>query len=427
MSGLPDSLALTPHPLRARVLAELHARPFTQIPTPSRLLRYAFMASGETADAAVAALAAVCAKRGLPGPPPDVRHFAVDLDFARLRFERHNEFLSYTWRFPSGADAFVPPAETLGRAMALVPQPGPLIAAIDLHVLPQGRVPDLDAIFAGPVVAVSEVDGDRARVATDFKADVGGFVRILVEDRNLSTAGTGALVQRLLEAETYRTLALLGLPEAQALAPVLDRVSADLSALTGEAQSQHGVEANRRLLDQLTALAAEVERQATETTFRFGATRAYHELVEARLDTIGERPVAPYSTLGAFLSRRLSPAFRTCAAVEERLDDLSLKLTRFADLLRTRVNIELESQNAQQIRQMSERVRLQLRLQQTVEGLSVAAITYYVASVMHLIFEGLHAGGLHLDPAIATAAVVPVVAGAVALVVWRIRHHHSID
>lgn len=408
-------------------MAELHARPFTPVPTPGRVLRFAFMASGAAAVDAVAALGGLCADRGLPTPPADARHFAVDLDFARLRFERHAEFLTYTWRFPSGADPFVPTADVLGRAMRLVPQPGPLIAAIDLHIVPRDGAADLEAIFAGTSLAVSEIGEGRARVATDFRADVDGFLRILVEDRGMSSAETGAFVQRLLEMETYRTLALLGLPEAQALAPVLDQTGADLSALMGEVQSNHGIDANRTLLERLTSLAARIERLAADSAFRFGATRAYHDLVEARIATLGERPVAPHSTLGSFLSRRLMPAIRTCAAVEARQADLSQKLARFADLLRTRVDIDLESQNALQLSRMSERLRLQLRLQQTVEGLSIAAITYYVASVLHLLFEGLHAGGVHFDPAIATAMAVPVVAIVVAVLVWRIRHRHPAD
>ncbi|HZD61514.1 MAG TPA: DUF3422 family protein, partial [Xanthobacteraceae bacterium] len=40
-------LALTPHPLRAQVLAELHARPFTPIATPSRVLRFGFTADAD--------------------------------------------------------------------------------------------------------------------------------------------------------------------------------------------------------------------------------------------------------------------------------------------------------------------------------------------------------------------------------------------
>lgn len=123
----------------------------------------------------------------------------------------------------------------------------------------------------------------------------------------------------------------------------------------------------------------------------------------------------------------MAPAVRTCATVESRLADLSVKIARLAELLRTRVDIELESQNALQLRRMGERVRLQLRLQQTVEGLSIAAITYYVASVLHLVLEGLHARGWNLDPTVATAAALPFIIGVVGFTIWRIRHRHGTE
>ena len=135
--------------------------------------------------------------------------------------------------------------------------------------------------------------------------------------------------------------------------------------------------------------------------------------------------MAHYSNFGSFLDRRLSPAIRTCATIEQSQANLSSKIARIAELLRTRVDVELESQNTDQITQMAERVRLQLRLQQTVEGLSIAAITYYVSSVLHLVFEGAHEAGAPFNPALATGAAVPLVFATVAFVVWRIRHRHK--
>jgi uncharacterized membrane-anchored protein len=422
-----NSLALTPHPLRAQVLAELHARPFTPVATPSRLLRFGFTTDAEAASAATTALIAFCEQRGIAPPRPEARHFSTDLSEGRLRFERHNEFVTYTWEFPAGTDAFEPAGDVLGRAMALVPQPGPLIVAIDMHVVPANRAPDFAAAFAGANIVASEVEDERALIATDFLPDAHGFVRILIVDKQLTPISTGALAQRLLEIETYRTLALLGLPEAQRCLPIIERIDAQLPVLMRDVQDGSGFDTNRALLDRLTALAAEVEAQAAETSFRFGATRAYDELVALRIEAIKENHLPHHSTLASFLSRRMAPAMRTCVTVEKRLTDLSEKIARLAELLRTRVDIELESQNALQLRQMGERVRLQLRLQQTVEGLSIAAITYYVASVFHLIFDGLHVRGWPVEPTVATALMLPFIFVAVAFTIWRVRHRHRVD
>jgi uncharacterized membrane-anchored protein len=427
MAEAHNSLALTPHPLRAQVLAELHARPFTPIATPSRLLRFGFTADASAAKDATRALIAFCQARGLTPPAPDARHFTGDVREGRLRFERHNEFVTYTWEFPAGSEAFQPPVHVLGRAMALVPQPGPLIVAIDMHILSADAAWDFATAFAGPNVVASEVEDDRALIATDFLPDADGFIRVLIIDKQLTAISAGALAQRLLEIETYRTLALLGLPEAQRCLPIIERIDGQLPALMRDVQDGRGFETNRALLDRLTALAAEVEAQAAETSFRFGATRAYDELVTLRIEAIKENHLPHHSTLASFLSRRMAPAVRTCATVEKRLGDLSAKIARLAELLRTRVDIELESQNALQLRQMGERVRLQLRLQQTVEGLSIAAITYYVASLFHLIFDGLHARGWPIEPTVATALTLPIIIPAVGFTIWRIRHRHRAD
>jgi uncharacterized membrane-anchored protein len=415
---------LEPHELRGSALGEIHARPFTPVTTPSRILHFAFTSDAGGASRAVAALGELCHARGLPQPDPAAKQIRIDLQPARLGFERHGEFLTYTWTFPGGEEAFRPTPDDLQSVMRLMPQPGPLLVAADLHILPAATAPqNFDSLFSGPAVAASLIDEGRATIASDFTADAFGFVRLLVIDHTLSPASAGALVQRLLEIETYRMLALLGLPVAQRLAPTIRRIEGELPGLLLGMEGERGLAADRKLLERLTALATELETGAAEGMFRLDATRAYDELVRVRLDTIRESRIPHASTLASFLDRRLTPAIRTCAATERSQSILSAKVARIAELLRTRVDIELESQNADQIRQMAERVRLQLRLQQTVEGLSIAAITYYVSSVLHLLYEGAHAYGLHVDPAMATGASVPVVVAIVTFIVWRIRHH----
>ncbi len=426
MNKTSGANSFEPHELRQSALTEIHARPFALIQTPGRILHFAFTSDAAGAAHAAEAVAGLCVEHKLATPNAAAKQICVDLPAGRLAFERHGEFVTYTWTFPTGRTVFSPAPDSLQGAMRLLPQPGPLLVAADLHLLAAADAPDdIDALFDGPAVAASSIDDGRATVASDFMADASGFVRILVVDHTLSPSSAGALVQRLLEIETYRMLALTGLPMAQRLGPSIRRIESELPALLSSMQRERGLAADRVLLDRLTALATELETGAAQGLFRLGATRAYHELVLARLDAIKESRIPHHSTLASFLARRLTPAIRTCATVEQSQTTLSSKIARIAELLRTRVDIELESQNADQIRQMAERVRLQLRLQQTVEGLSIAAITYYVSSVLHLLFEGAHGSGVHVDPAVATGAAVPVVFAVVAFIVWRIRHAHT--
>lgn len=425
-AGQPPQDGLAPHPLRARVLAEVHARPFAPMATPRRVLHYGFLTDGDAAAADRAALEAFCTQRGVAAPAPGARHHRVAFSGATLRWESHGEFTTYTWELADegGGEPFRPPPDALAGVMRLVPQPGPLLAAIDLHLVAESAATGPERLFGAVGLAAAEAEGGAALIATDFQPDPHGFVRILVADRSLTAAQAGALVQRLLEIETYRVLALLGLPQAQELGPSVRRIETELPRLMQEMQRSEGFEANHRLLDRLTALAAELEAGAAGSLFRFGATRAYDELIRLRLDAIGERPIAGLASWSGFLSRRFAPAMRTCTATEERQASLSRKLARAAQLLRTRVDVDLESQNRDLLRAMNERARLQLRLQQTVEGLSVAAITYYVASLAHLVLEGAHKAGAPVDPTIGTALVVPFALAGVALVVRRIRRRH---
>jgi len=338
---------LTAHRFRAIVLGEVHARPFTPIETPRRVLHFAFDTTGDAARTDRMALADFCARRELEPLKASAKQHRVSFGGITLRWEQHSEFTTYTWELPSeGGTPFHPAASSLAEPMAGVPQPGPLLVALDLHLLAEKkRKISYERLFDRASLAVAENSDGLALFATDFQADPSGFVRILVLDRGLGTERTGALVQRIVELETYRTLALLGLPEAQRLTPSINRIEARLAEVTEEMRQTDKLIDNHRLLDELTALAAELEAGAAASQFRFGASRAYNELVQLRLTTIGERKAGVLPTWSSFLARRMSPAMRTCATTEERQSALSEKLARAANLLRTRVDVEMERQN----------------------------------------------------------------------------------
>jgi uncharacterized membrane-anchored protein len=427
--GEGSGARLVPHPQRAAVLSEVHARPFTAIEVPRRVLHFAFDTPPERAEADRAALTDFCTGRALVPPKAGDKHFRAVLSGTVLRWEQHSEFTTYTWEFPSGEGAapapFHPPAVAIASPMGLVPQPGPVLVAVDLHLIADGGAAIApERLFDRASLAMFQSGDGAAQVASDFQGDPAGFVRVLVIDRGLGPERAGALAQRVLEVETYRTLALLGLPEAQRLAPSVNHIERRLAEVTEAMRRSEGLSANHKLLDNLTGLAAELEAGAAASLFRFGASRAYSEIVQLRLQTVGERPVGGYPTWSSFLARRMAPAMRTCTTMAERQADLSTKLARAANLLRTRVDVEVEQQNRALLRSMNERTRLQLRLQATVEGLSVAAISYYVVSLFAYLIKAGHEAGLPIDPALATAAFVPIAVLSVWWVVRRIRRRH---
>jgi uncharacterized membrane-anchored protein len=436
MGGLPAPAAAEPetrfeeHPLRGAVIGELHSRPPLPVETPRRILHYAFDTMGERAAADRVAFTEFCGRRGLAAPEPSTKYHRIVVGAATLSWEQHSEFTTYTWSLPSSepgsvAAPFQPPAQDLGSFMRLVPPSGPVVVAIDLNVVANPPQPfEYDALFDASSLTLSKVADGLALVATDFKLDPAGFVRILVIDRGLDRRITGLLVQRLIEIETYRTFALLGLPEAQRLSPIISRVERTLMGVMERMRTSEDLPEHQALLDELTAIASELEATAASSSFRFGASRAYDGIVRERLESLGEQAVDGFPPLGGFLARRLKPAMRTCESVAARQSDLSGKLSRAANLLRTRVDVELEEQNRDLLVSMNDRTRMQLRLQQTVEGLSVAAICYYVVGLFGYLVKGAkEAGVLPVDPGIATAIFVPVALGGIWFAVRRIRRH----
>ncbi|NWG76124.1 MAG: DUF3422 domain-containing protein, partial [Rubrivivax sp.] len=241
-----------------------------------------------------------------------------------------------------------------------------------------------------------------------------GYERLLViAPPETTETRAGRISQRLLEIETYRMMALRGLPAAKAMAPVLSQAEATLAALT--VQLEAGEASDQELLDRLVALAGRLERATAEHDYRFAATRAYDALVEQRIAELREAAIPGTQTIGEFMHRRLNPAIATVVATAERLASLSQRVERASALLRTRVDIATETQNQQLLAKLTRGQELQLRLQTTVEGLSIAAISYYVVSLLLYGAKAAKQAGLPLDPEITVGALIPLVLWGV----WR--------
>jgi uncharacterized membrane-anchored protein len=297
------------------------------------------------------------------------------------------------------------------------------VAAIELAILhadlpepmPEAQRPLMELAqrwFAGRTVMASQLGGGHSWALTDFHLNDLGFEHMLV----LAPPGTnelraGRISQRLLEMETYRMMALRGLPVAKALAPMLAEAESALVAIT--AQTENKSSSEQELLDQLVALAARVERAIAENVYRFSATRAYDGLVSQRISELRELTIPGNQPIGSFLRRRLSPAMATVAATAQRLSSLSERVSRASALLRTRVDILAEAQNQQLLEKLTHGQALQLRLQTTVEGLSIAAISYYVISLLLYAAKVAKAAGLPIQPEVAAGALIPVVLWAV--------------
>lgn len=418
------------HPLRSLLYDELHSRPFQVIPSPARVTHMALICNEADKQAQKQHLQALYNLFGCPAWQGDGNCSEYDCGNFRLRLERHTEFTTLTFvnlDIPDGSEPFAVTGLTPLPEGWIDALPGEVVAAFhvcieDARHHPEPSLPQVKQAFEEMrLVGSSPQDGD-ARVWASFQLHSDDFGRLMVINKQMSDSQLGRLTQRLMEIETYRLMALLSLPLARTVSPELVNMDARLAELTQQLAGNGEVN-ERELLADLIDMAARIESWRARSTFRFGATKAYHELVLTRLEALREDEVSGHLTITEFLTRRLTPAVRTCQASSERLEDLSRRVDRVSDMMRTRVELGIQHQNQQLLSSMDRRSRIQLMMQHTVEGLSVVAISYYLIGLLKYLFEALYDVGVPLDKSMAIGVSVPVVALGVWLVTRRIRHH----
>ncbi|MTH77527.1 DUF3422 family protein [Paracoccus aestuariivivens] len=417
------------HPLRYALVNELHARPSPRLEAPCTAV---FLAIKEPRDAAsrdrsldVAHLAELCRRHGSPSPDPQAGHYAAQLGRHKLRWESHTEFVTYT-AFARG----LPPRPfdpSVGEVFPLEWQsaaPGKRVAAVIVHVDllpddPREITPRLAEWFAADSIASVWVLDESAVVAGDFRIDSGGWMRFAVFVRPGTASGRiGRIVQRLLDLETYRAMSMLGLGRARILSEQMNGLEVQLSDIL-QSMTDDSRPADEVLHD-LLSVSTRLENAATQHSFRFGATAAYEAIVTERVAALRESRFMGGQMLTEFMSRRYLPAMRTVKSTERRLATLLDRAERAGELLRTRVDVWRGAQNQEIMQRMDRRADLQLRLQHTVEGLSVVAISYYAVGLMgYALYPLAHA--IHLDKAVLTAVLTPAVVLAVWFAMRRIR------
>lgn len=428
---MPQPALAAQHPQRALLHNEIHARPPEAMSAPLAIAHIVMLADAAGREASRAHMTALLRERQLPPPDAQGTDLRVDLGGLRLRWELHTEFVSWTFMRPAplaawgGQASDAPPS-----AIDAVPRdwlaalPGQCLCSLNLWLLPApaaGAEMEVEArvrqLLREETLVASRVADGNGAVYTDFAIHADGFSRMLLQ---LLPAGAmtprrlGRLVQRLLEIETYRMAALLGLPAARQAAAALASAERELAELAQAIRSARRDD-EPALLERLTRLAGQVESQYAATHSRFSASSAYFELLDRRIRDIAEARLPGMQTIRDFMDRRLTPARSTCESAVRRQDALSRRVARISSLLRTRVEIEQQQSGQALLTAMNQRQDLQLQMQSTVEGLSVAAITYYIVGLISYLAKGAQKLGWPWSPESTAAIAIPLVA----LGVWR--------
>ncbi|MFK7754406.1 MAG: DUF3422 family protein [Sedimentitalea sp.] len=416
------------HPLRYKLANELHARPFPTMSGPSTAVYIAIKQPSEavsrnrTLD--LEHLIALLDRHGAPHPQPGATHYSGKIGRHVLKWEQHTEFVTYTAFLDGLSDRPFDPVDfSVFPEDWLATAPGQRITSAMLRICPREPVQQiedqLDTWFVPESLAVAQVLEDAAVVAADFRIDPAGHLRFAIfANPDTGERRIGRVVQRLCEVETYKSMSMLGFSRVRDLSPTIGDLDTRLTELMIEMTGD--TTPPEETLSQLLSISATLETMAARASFRFGATGAYEAIVGQRIASLREARFEGRQTFGEFMMRRYEPAMRTVKSTENRLKALADRAIRAGDLLRTRVDVDRSAQNQKLLESMDQRADMQLRLQRTVEGLSVVAISYYAVSLAgYLIYPLTQTTGL--SKGMLTALVTLPVVGLVWWMVRRIR------
>ncbi|WP_372832345.1 DUF3422 family protein [Pontibacterium sp.] len=427
------------HALYDQITNEVHARPFQKVQAPLYLVHMAISLSSEQMDDAHQAVLQLASELGIGEQAKDDSFFFLSSEKFALRFERHNEFYSLTlYHFGADSEDIFPqrwkPLLCDGRL------PGKMLAGVEIIFRKRREDPlawcrkyfgqrnFAAEEFGDRQLAASEVMSGGATVWTDFAAcEESGLVRVLVEDRSLQPFQAGRLLQRICEIETYRHVALLALPAAHAAMPLITTLDKQLADITHRMTADNK-EQPSEVLQELMTLAAQVEELSADTANRFSASEAYFALLDTRLTELRQERIEGLQTITQFMERRLEPARRTCHAAGRRIEQLSKRIARVSELIRSQVDLSIEQQNRDLLEALNGRARRQLRLQAKLESFTIIVVTYYAFDLIERTIRNTVPGEELLnDVLMGVSFSVPLIAGVLWLYVRQLLKGYDED
>jgi len=418
---------LKQHPQFAENYNTLHARPFFVSTSPLSISQVAFLHQNQVShQKELSHLNTLCFQFNIEPPNENDLCFYQNFGAFELRWERHTEFSSYTFIIAKQQST---PFDNL--AINLLPNhwlntiSGEMIAAVHIDMLAANENSlnreYLRSYFEGERLIGSELRNNDAIIWSAFRLHKDNFNRILIFNNMLNECQSGRVLRALLELETYRNMSLLAFPLAQKISARVSDLEIELARLIRKLEKSNQTEDEKLLLNKLSNMAAEIAELIAFSRYRLDASCAYYEMVQSRLKELEENEIDKIQTMATFIERRLTPSHRTVQAAKRRLDDLSHRVDRASDFLRTRINMVIEAQNQALLKSMNRRSQMQFNLQETVEGLSVVVISYYVLSLCQYLLSAINSFGFRLYVDRVTAILMPIVLAAVWFLTRRLK------
>ena len=277
------------------------------------------------------AFGTLCAHHGQPGRGGSRYHLA-QMGSALIKWEGHTEADSMTCLVPgNGSPLFSESASQFAPSELADVFEGDLLCGVNVEVLKQSTDDlDMDAIraslgsneiYGGPVV-----DG-KASLWTSFHLDAEGYCRIVLIDHSLPDTAIGRLLQRVLETESYRLMAVEGLPVARATMAELNQLESELEPLMDELMQSGETADHESLFMKLSNMSARMEHLAAESSYRFARRELTRGLLSSAWLNYGK--IRAYLS---FVTQRIYFAHfsRQCEreAAERRIEELAQRVTR---------------------------------------------------------------------------------------------------
>ncbi|MDX2471517.1 MAG: DUF3422 domain-containing protein [SAR324 cluster bacterium] len=415
------------HPDRSKIYHEAHVRPFPVLANQCEILQFTLlhekMEQGEEYEHLISLVKLLDGKL----VSDSRRAVCFETNELEIRWQRHVEFSSYFFlKKDCGRTPFS------NNPLDLVPETwlkkieGILVSSLRVAIQPLTMDPtntqSIEEIFGHKELVSCSVKHGNGYIWSDFQLKDDGCEWILIQNGDLNPWQLGRLAQRVVELETYRIMALLVSPLIKDLGKKLDTIDFSLLLVSDHIIRIDSFEDQKLLLGKLSSLAADIELLRS-TDYRFSASHAYFQLTLERLDEIQDGKIKGYFSFHGFLSRRILPVMRTADFTKQRISDISERVSNARELLQANINLKIEEQNQTLLMDMEKRSTLQLQLQEAVEGLSIAAISYYMVSLLKLIFGGLKTAGVPINKDLATGIAVPIVIFVVWYSINKIKEH----
>jgi len=422
---------LTKHKRFQQNYADLHARPFLVSTMPLRISQLCFLhIDDDSHEDELVHLHGICQRYSVNPPMKNASCFYQKFGEFELRWERHTEFSSYTFLINDSTDKpFDYPPVALIPIDWLNSVPGEVISAVHIEALNTADVgmdrESLRQYFEGQRLMGSELHKGEALIYSAMRLHSDSFNRILLLNTCLNECQSGRVLRALLEIEAYRNMTLIAFPLAQEVSAKVSQMESQLAHLLKQQKGTRSAQDEKSQLTELSEMAATIAELIANSRYRFDAGSAYYQMVKSRLDELEEGEINELQSFDAFIDRRLLPACRTVQAAKRRLDDLASRVDRASDFLRTRIDMAIEAQNQALLTSMDKRARMQFNLQQTVEGLSVVVMSYYILQLCDYLLQAALSLGWQGDRSISITLLMPLVICAVWFLSRRIKKRLS--